>query len=472
MTRSFGANRGKSPEKCGESQVVIRASAVVSLRFSPDVRVRAPARPQGNRLDNRLCCWGRKKDANKSSPAQTSSCRRGMPHSLTSFCDCFRLAPINFSFLPEHSIRTGAERRDEHRKLGGLCSHCLIRSADGTGGDLCSALQSRGSGILPRRKPRSMVGSWPELLHVWLQCVDVYGCCRGCLPRGNSGHRSIYWQRAEFSAGVFRLRQTLAAESDYHSDGIFVRPLQPGHSPDFLLDYDCVSAFYQRQYVVWAEPVRVFGVWISRSLDDRGGRCAHCLLLCFGWPLGSGSQRFSAGVDSNAVLPGARHPLARARGRSDWPDPFSAPGDEDAARFRRIWMDLSRVLDHHGFLWIQHQRNGATLLQRRQRAFGPQSGFAVLRTIFRGRVPVVYSAHGHARGLSRPAHRLAFAGECQRGCICGCQPNLAAPWSDWRDAGGDVQRHHGQLVRAVQSQVGDSIQRLVSSIAAKKRRRP
>src|ERR1700739_1882561 len=107
MIRSFGANCSNSFEKCGESQVVIRASAVVNLRFSPGVRVLAPSRLQRNRHDNRFCCSAQKKDANKSSPAQTISCGRGMPHSLASFCDSFRLVSINFSFFAEHSIRAG-----------------------------------------------------------------------------------------------------------------------------------------------------------------------------------------------------------------------------------------------------------------------------------------------------------------------------------------------------------------------------
>ncbi len=42
------------------------------------------------------------------------------------------------------------------------------------------------------------------------------GAAGRCLPRGNRGHRTIYWQCAELPVGVFRIRQTLAAEPDYH----------------------------------------------------------------------------------------------------------------------------------------------------------------------------------------------------------------------------------------------------------------
>ncbi len=45
-------------------------------------------------------------------------------------------------------------------------------------------------------------------------------------------------------------------------------------------------------------------------------------------------------------------------------DPFPAPADEDDSGSRRVWMDLSCLLDGDGLVWLQHRGNGPAILQR------------------------------------------------------------------------------------------------------------
>ena len=203
-----------------------------------------------------------------------------------------------------------------------------------------------------------------------------------------------------FLLGYFVFATALAAQPHHHGDGISLGALQPDHSSSFFLDHDRVPAVYQRQHSVWSEPLRIFGLRFSRNLDHSWRGRPHRFLLRAGRPVGRGRHRFSASLDPHAVLHGSRRHVSRPSGRSERSGAFAAAGNEDAACFGRIWLALHRLMDDHGFVRLQHQRDGATLLQRGRRTFGAQNRIAVLRIVFRGSFLVVHSAHGDARRLS------------------------------------------------------------------------
>ena len=75
--------------------------------------------------------------------------------------------------------------------------------------------------------------------------------------------------------------------------------------------------------------------------------------------------------------------------------------------------------------------------------------------VFCRRVSVVYSADGDARHLSRPAHRYGLLCRTPVKERMRSRAYVAAAWSDRHHAGGNVQRHHGQSVCAVQPKIGN-----------------
>ena len=200
--------------------------------------------------------------------------------SLTSFFDFLSFGIYWLLFSVEHSIRKlavagmSSVNRVDYAVIGLVCA------AHGAGRALRDALQPQRGGIFSRWEPRSLAGGGTELLHVGFQRVDIYrggGCC---VPCGDCCHRTVYRQRSEFPAGIFCFRRALAAEPDHDGDGVSVRPLQPDHSSDILVDHDPVSAFYQRQHAVRAQPVRFVGVRFSGNVDHRRRGRHHHFLLC------------------------------------------------------------------------------------------------------------------------------------------------------------------------------------------------
>ena len=80
--------------------------------------------------------------------------------------------------------------------------------------------------------------------------------------------------------------------------------------------------------------------------------------------MGGGGHGFSSSLHPDAVLPGSGDHFACPGWRNRRNDSFTASGNEDASPLGGFRLDLSGVLDHHGLVRVQHQRDGAALFQR------------------------------------------------------------------------------------------------------------
>jgi len=124
-----------------------------------------------------------------------------------------------------------------------------------------------------------MVGRWPELFYVRLQCLDVHRRRWGCLSRWDRSHRTVHWQCAQFSIGVFHLCRALAPQPYHDGDGVSLGSLQSRNTPDLLVGHDFFSTIHQRQHTLRIKPVYLFRVRISSELDDYR-RCVLIIFYC------------------------------------------------------------------------------------------------------------------------------------------------------------------------------------------------
>ena len=136
------------------------------------------------------------------------------------------------------------------------------------------------------------------------------------------------------------------------------------------------------------------------ALDcDRGGR-DHYVLLRHWRSLGGCGHRFFASFHPDAILHGAAHHCVDARGWHRWFCAFTSSRDENRPCLRGVRLGVHPELDRYGVVWLQHQRNGATVFQRGQRALRAQGLTALRRSVCGGRISLVHSADGDAHHLS------------------------------------------------------------------------
>ena len=125
------------------------------------------------------------------------------------------------------------------------------------------------------------------------------------------------------------------------------------------------QSVHQRKHLVWVEPVCFLCVRISCDLDHRRRRRTYCFLLRLRRIVGGSGHRLSASLDPDAVLSGSRRDVSRAGGGVSGlihSLPREMKTMHVSGEFGWIYM---RLVDDHGFVRLQHQRDGATLFQRR-----------------------------------------------------------------------------------------------------------